>query len=58
MSTSFATATVDNGLPRIMRHCKVCHRDTPHLITTGDGVTAVVCVPCRHLAVAYELERD
>jgi hypothetical protein len=41
-----------------MKHCNICHRDTPHLITTGDGVTAVVCVPCWHLAVAYELERD
>jgi hypothetical protein len=58
MSTPFATATVDNGLPRIMKQCKLCQRDTPHLISTGDGVTAVICMPCWHLAVAYELERD
>ena len=58
MSASFAVAAVDDGLPRIMKFCNRCHRETPHQINRGEGVSAVICVPCWHRAVAYELERD
>jgi hypothetical protein len=58
MSASFASAAVEDGLPRILKYCKLCQRETPHQISKGAGVSAVICVPCWHRAVAYELERD
>jgi hypothetical protein len=51
-------AGVESGQPRTMKFCKVCHRETPHQIGRGEGVSAVICVPCWLRAVAYELERD
>ena len=49
---------IEDGLPRTMKFCKLCQRETPHQISRGEGVSAVICMPCWYRAIAYELERD
>jgi len=45
-------------LPRTLRYCKVCGRETAHEIRTGAGVIAKICVACLERTLRYELERD
>jgi hypothetical protein len=58
MSAAAEPLPVDDGLPRIMKYCKRCQMETPHQIRRGEGVSAVICMPCWFRAMAYELERD
>ena len=46
------------GLPRTMRFCGICRRETSHVIRSGEGIVAMVCVPCLYRALDYELDRD
>jgi hypothetical protein len=45
-------------LPRILRFCKTCQKQTPHEIRTGAGVAAAICIACLQRALNYELSRD
>jgi len=58
MSAAAEPAPVDDGFPKFMKYCKRCQTQTPHQIRLGDGVSAVICLPCWLRAMAYELERD
>jgi hypothetical protein len=44
--------------PTTIKFCKICQRETPHQIRGGEGVVAVICIPCLDRALTYELERD
>jgi len=39
-------------LPKTMRFCKVCRKDTPHEIRRGSGLVAKICMPCVRRALA------
>jgi hypothetical protein len=58
MSTALNLTRPDSGAPRTMKYCQACHRETPHQINGGQGILALVCVPCWLRDLAYELERD
>ena len=58
MSAAAGPAPVEESFPKFMKFCKRCQMETPHQIRRGEGVSAVICMPCWFRAVAYELERD
>jgi hypothetical protein len=45
-------------LPKTLRYCKVCQKQTPHRIRAGDGLVARICVACLEHIQGYELDRD
>jgi hypothetical protein len=45
-------------LPRTLRFCKVCLKETLHEIRSGAGLTAKICVKCMEDERRYELDRD
>ena len=45
-------------LPKTLRFCKACGKETPHEVRSGCGVIAKVCIPCLERALQYELDRD
>jgi hypothetical protein len=45
-------------LPKTIKYCKTCQRETPHQIRGGRGLTANVCISCLERALAYERIRD
>ena len=51
-------ASFPEVLPRTMKFCKVCQKETPHEIRGGSGVVATICIPCLRRALEYEQERD
>jgi hypothetical protein len=58
MSSWPEPASFHELLPTTIRFCRSCERETPHQIRAGDGVVAVICIPCLGRALTYELERD
>jgi len=58
MSARPGLASFQEDVPKTMKYCKTCQRDTPHEIRMGSGVTATICVPCLRRGFDYELERD
>lgn len=58
MSTWPEPASFREGLPKTMKYCKVCQKETPHQIRAGAGVTATICLSCLQRALSYELDRD
>lgn len=52
------TGLFQSGLPRTMRYCGICQHETSHLIRSGDGIVAILCLPCLNRALDYELDRD
>ena len=51
-------ASFHQDLPKTMKFCKTCQRDTPHEIRTGPGVSAMICIACLRQALYYQLDRD
>jgi hypothetical protein len=51
-------ASFHDVLPKTIKFCKACQRDTPHQIRANPGVTVVICVPCLNRALLYESDRD
>jgi hypothetical protein len=45
-------------LPRTLRFCKVCRKDTTHEIRSGAGLTAKICMTCMDGGHRFELDRD
>jgi hypothetical protein len=45
-------------LPRVLRRCQHCKRETPHEIHAVSGDNVVVCILCIERALNYELDRD
>jgi hypothetical protein len=45
-------------IPKTLRFCKTCGKETAHQVRSGAGVIATVCVPCLERALQYELDRD
>jgi hypothetical protein len=45
-------------LPKTLRYCKLCQKETPHEIRVGAGVVAKFCVACMERELFYELEKD
>lgn len=58
MSAAPGMAPIADGSPRTMKYCRTCQRETPHQISSGEGIVAVICLPCWFRAADYELERD
>jgi len=46
------------AVPRILRFCEFCQKETPHEIRTGSGIIARICLPCLERDLMYELDRD
>ena len=53
-----ASDTKTTGLPKTIRFCKVCEKETPHQLREGSGLVAKICIPCMERALHYELDRD
>jgi len=45
-------------MPKTIRFCRVCQKDTPHEVRSGAGVIARMCIPCLERALTYELDRE
>jgi hypothetical protein len=45
-------------LPKTMKFCRVCQKETPHEVRSGGGVVARMCLPCLEHELTYELDRD
>lgn len=58
MSSWPEPASFQELLPTTLKFCKICQRETPHQIRGGEGVVAVICIPCLRRALTYELDRD
>ena len=54
MATLLQSASTDDRLPHVLRHCQRCSMSTPHEIHAG----VVVCLLCIERARNYELDRD
>jgi hypothetical protein len=60
MSTWPEPASFSDPRQMIMKHCNVCQAETPHEIRVGEGVSAIICVPCLQHALSCnqtEVER-
>jgi hypothetical protein len=51
-------ASFHEALPKTIKYCKTCVRETAHQIRRGPDVVAVICVSCLERALKYQLERD
>lgn len=58
MSTWPEPASYHEALPRTIKYCKTCQRETPHQIRSGPGVVANICISCLERALSYARERD
>jgi hypothetical protein len=58
MSSWPEPASFHELLPTTMKFCEICQRETPHQIRSGEGVIAVICIPCLSRVLMCELERD
>jgi len=58
MSSRPEPASFGDALPKTVKYCKKCQRETSHEIRGGPGVVAFICIPCLSRALTYELERD
>jgi hypothetical protein len=45
-------------IPKTLRHCPLCQKETPHEIREGSGMIVTVCVSCLERALSYELDRE
>jgi hypothetical protein len=46
------------ALPKTIKYCKTCQRETFHQIRGGRGLSANICIPCLERALAWEQHRD
>jgi hypothetical protein len=51
-------ASFHEALPKTIKYCKICQRETPHQIRGGPDVVAVICISCLERALRYQLDRD
>jgi len=58
MSTAAQRFAARTAVPRVLRYCRCCDRETPHEIRNADGMSIAVCVGCVERALMYELGRD
>jgi hypothetical protein len=58
MSPRREPASLYDAVPKTIKYCKKCQRETSHQIRGGPGLVAFICIPCLTRALAYELERD
>ena len=58
MSSWPEPASYHELLPTTIRFCRICQRETPQQIHSGEGMVAVICIPCLGHTLTYELERD
>lgn len=58
MSSWPKTASCHEALPKTIKYCKTCQRETPHQIRSGPGLVANICISCMERALTYELDRD
>jgi|KBSMisStandDraft_5_1062788.scaffolds.fasta_scaffold330172_2 hypothetical protein len=42
------------ALPRTLRYCNICQKETPHEVRTGAGVVARLCVECLNARLNFE----
>jgi hypothetical protein len=45
-------------IPKTLRYCPLCQKETTHEIREGKRMTVTVCVPCLERALSYELDRE
>jgi hypothetical protein len=58
MSTWPEPASFLEALPKTIKYCKTCQRETAHQIRGGPGVVAFICTACLERALTHELGRD
>jgi hypothetical protein len=58
MSSRPEPASFGDLLPKMIKYCKTCRRDTPHEVRGGPGMDVVMCISCLSRALTYEPERD
>ena len=58
MTTFPGNSPAVEPLPRTLRFCKTCQKQTSHEIRAGAGVIAAICTMCIARALRYELDRD
>jgi hypothetical protein len=58
MSSWPEPASFHDALPKTMKYCKLCEKQTPHQIRTGQAVLTAICIPCLRRAITRELGRD
>jgi len=58
MLTGTEPTTATPLLPRALRYCKACRKETTHEIRAGAGVIARICVACLEKALRHEPEHD
>lgn len=46
------------ALPKTIKYCKTCQRETMHQIRGGRGLAANICIACLERALAWEQDRD
>ena len=46
------------SMPKTLRYCSICHKETTHEILENGGPASLVCVPCREETLSYELDRE
>ena len=44
------------ALPRMLRFCKVCQKETLHETRTGAGVIARMCVVCLYALLNFKVD--
>jgi hypothetical protein len=45
-------------VPKTLRFCPTCERDTPHKLLAREGAVVKLCIYCLDRAMLYELDRD
>lgn len=51
-------ASFHDPLPKTMKYCRTCEKETPHEIRGGEGVSAIICLACLFRALSFEPEQD
>ena len=44
------------ALPRALRFCKICQKETPHEVRTGAGLVARMCVECLNALLNFKAD--
>jgi hypothetical protein len=45
-------------IPKTLRYCPLCQKETTHEIREGKAMVVTVCVQCLERALSYELDRE
>jgi hypothetical protein len=58
MTSNIEFVSCHEALPKTIKYCKTCQRETFHQIREGRGLAANICISCLERALAWEQDRD